>query len=128
MLLMIKESRISIFVKSMRVNIRIGLHDFQTVAPQPVDVSVELFVGADYLKRVQAGGDVVDYAQIHDAVLAWEERDHVELIEAYLEELLGLGFGFQDVIAVRASISKPDIFEKAQGAGVEVFMRRADWF
>jgi len=123
---MSKESTISIFVKQMRVNVRIGIHDFEKTAPQPLDVSVELFAPLEYLNGVDAAS-IIDYAIIHDAVQVWEDREHVELIEAYLQELLTLGFEFENVNAVRASISKPAIFENAEAAGLEVFMTRADW-
>lgn len=121
-----KESYISVFVKEMRVQLRIGLHDFEKTAPQPVDVSVELFTDVSYLDGIDADG-IIDYAKIHDAVKSWEARDHVELIEPYLNELLKLGFSFSRVQAVRASVSKAEIFEEAEAAGLEVFMRREDY-
>lgn len=124
---MSNESYISVFVKEMRINLCIGLHDFEKQAPQPVDVSVELFTDVSYLSEADAAS-IIDYAKIYDAVKAWEARDHVELIEPYLGELLALGFSFSRVAAVRASISKPDIFPEAQGAGLEVFMHRNDFY
>lgn len=107
----------------MRVNVRIGLHDFEKIEPQPLDVSIELFAAPDYLENKE----IIDYAKLHDAILAWEERAHVELIEAYLKELITLGFSFSSVDAVRASISKPEIFEKTNAAGLGGFIQRQDW-
>ena len=120
------ESHISIFVRDMRVNVRIGLEDFEREAPQPVDVSVELFTSVDYLSGVDAGS-IIDYAKIHEVVKGWENRAHVELIETYLKELIALGFSFEAVTALRASIRKPDIFENANAAGLEAFIRREDF-
>lgn len=121
-----KESHISIFVKSMRVQVHIGLEDFERKGPQPLDVSVELFTDVEYLSGARAES-IIDYALIYKAVKAWETRAHVELIETYLQELLALGFSFARVSAVRASISKPEIFEEAGGTGLSVFMRRGDY-
>ncbi|MCB1532910.1 MAG: dihydroneopterin aldolase [Alphaproteobacteria bacterium] len=120
------QSTISIFVKETRVNLRIGLCAHEKEAPQPVDVSVELFTDISYLYEADPE-NIIDYAKIHAAVKGWEARDHVELIEEYLKELLELGFSFPRVSAVRASISKPAIFEDAAGAGLEVYMNRQDW-
>ncbi len=120
------ESHISIFVKSMRVNVRIGLLPAEREAPQPLDVTVELFTALDYLDGVDADS-IIDYAQIYDAVKSWEARDHVDLLETYLQELLTLGFTFDRVTAMRATIAKPEIFDEAQGAGLSVFMRRGDY-
>ena len=121
-----KESTISVFVKEMRVNLRIGIHDFERQAPQPVDVSVELFADISYLSEVD-NDSIIDYAKLYEAIKTWEGRAHVELIEDYLKELLTLGFFFDRVVAVRASISKANIFEETDAAGLEVFIRREDW-
>lgn len=121
-----KQSHVSIFVKDMRVNVRIGLLDSEKLAPQALDVSVELMAAPAYLGQ-GAGGDIVDYAQVHDYVLDWEDRPHVEILESLASELLGFCFGFTPVIAVRISVSKPDIFDRAGQAGIGVFMRRDDY-
>ncbi len=123
---MSEESQISIFVKQMRVNVRIGLQAYEKGKPQPLLVSVELFTAPSYLAAVDES-KIIDYALIHEAVKSWETRPHVDLIETYLKELLDLAFGFEDINACRASISKPAIFEEAEGAGLTVFMRKADW-
>jgi len=121
-----KKSSISIFVKTMRVNVRIGLHDFERKAPQHLDVSIELLTDVSYLSNVDERS-LIDYSKLYDAILGWEGRDHVDLLETYMKELITLGFFSPRVSAVKASISKPDIFEKAQGAGLSVFMNRSDW-
>ena len=123
---MSKESTISIFVHRMRVHVRLGLYEHERAAPQSLDVSVELFAVPDYLSGVELD-NIIDYAKIYEAVKSWESRDHVELVETYLRELLALAFTFDRVTACRASISKPTIFEEAEGAGLSVFMRREDW-
>ncbi len=115
-------SYISIFVKEMRVNVRVGLLPAEKVSPQPLDVSVELFVAPSYLQSEE----IVDYAIIHKAIKAWENREHVELLETLMQELLSLGFGFDVVEAVRVSISKPTIFKETQKAGVNAYLQRAD--
>ena len=123
---MTKDSYVSIFVKSMRVNLRVGLQDFEKDAPQPVDVEVELFTDPAYL-RGATEESIIDYAKIYEDVKNWEFRDHVELLEPYLADLLELAFSFEAVSAARVSIAKPDIFAEAQGAGVSAYMKRSDW-
>lgn len=120
---MLNESHISIFVKNMRIKLRIGLEDFEKTAPQAVDVTLELFAAPSYLDD----DEIIDYAEIYNTVKAWEERTHVELIETYLKELIALGFSFEDVTALRASITKPDIFDEADAAGLSVLLKREDY-
>ncbi len=121
-----QESTISVFVQKMRVNLRIGLEAHERTAPQPVEVSVELFAAPEYLRNVDKDG-LMDYARLYDALKSWESRPHVELLETYMRELLAVCFDDARVIAVRASLSKPEIFSEAKGAGVAVFIRRGDW-
>lgn len=118
-----KENTISIFIDKLRVNVSIGLYEGERQAPQAVDVSVELRVAPDYLTSVDAAS-IVDYGKVHDAVMAWEVRDHVDLIESYAKELLDFAFSFASVREVFIQISKPDILETAQGAGVRIDMDR----
>lgn len=121
-----RESYISVFVKEMRVQLRIGIHDFEKKAPQTVDVSMEIFADISYLSEVD-NSKIIDYARIHDVIQGWEMRDHVDLIETYLKELLALGFSFDQAMAARVAMSKVDIFEKTDAAGLEVFMKRDDY-
>ncbi len=117
---------ISIFIKDMRVNVRVGLLEAERVSPQPLDISVELFVAPSYLKGVDET-NIVDYADIYKAIKTWEDREHVELLESLLGEIVELGFGFEGVEALRASIAKPAIFDEAHGAGLSAYLRRADY-
>lgn len=121
-----QNSYVSIFIKSMRVSLRVGLCDSEKEAPQPVDVEVEMFTDPAYLRGVTED-HIIDYAKIYEAVKSWEAHEHVDLLEPYLANLLELAFSFERVKAARVSISKADIFKEAQGAGVSAYMERGDW-
>lgn len=121
-----KDSYVSIFVKEMHVNVRIGLLDAEKQAPQALDVAVEVLTDPGYLKNVTKE-TIIDYAGIYNAVMAWESRTHVDLLETLAYELLDVCFAPSPVQAVKVSVSKPDIFPKAQAAGVKIFMTRHDW-
>nr|AIA10531.1 dihydroneopterin aldolase [uncultured bacterium] len=120
------ESHICIYLREIAVDVRIGLHASEA-KPQRVLVTVELYADPSYLKDVTEE-TIIDYKRIHDAVMEWPGRDHVKLVETYARELLDLAFGFQKVEAARVSVTKADIFPKAAGAGVEIFMTREDYF
>ena len=122
----LNESTISVFVREMRVAVRIGLLESEKRAPQALDVSVDLFAEPDYLLR-GAGGDILNYALLHDFILGWEKREHTELLETLAQDLLDFGFAFNEVMAVKLSLSKPDIFDQAQQAGLSLYMRRVDY-
>ncbi len=119
-------SHVCVFVREMTVKMRIGLHASEA-EPQRVVVGVRLYADPlSYLRGVSAQS-IIDYQRIHDAVQEWPKRPHVKLIETCVRELLDLSFSISGVMAAHVSVSKPDIFPAAEGAGVEVFMTRDDY-
>ena len=116
-----------IALDQIRVQVRIGLNPEEHEAPQTLIVSAELYVAPDYLSQSLSGHDIIDYSVIYEAVKAWEGREHVELIETYMNELIALCFQDPRVEACDIYISKPDIFADAYSAGVQTFMKREDW-
>lgn len=100
--------------------VRLGLHPWERHAERMtrIVVNVELFSHAD------SRDGFIDYDAIRDALKAWSGRAHVDLIETLLEELVALCFHDARVEACRVSIVKPDVFNEAAGAGVEVYRVR----
>lgn len=110
-------------IRDFATEVRLGLHEWERhpEKPQRVVVNVEMFAAS----RSHLGeGGVVDYDYIHDALRAWPTREHVVWIETLLEELVALCFKDARVQACRVSIVKPDIYNAAAGAGVEIYRVR----
>ncbi len=116
-----------IFLDSVEVSLKIGIHDHEQNVAQRVIVGAELYADPkSYLDHVDLDS-IIDYAKVYNAILSWSKRDQVQLIEDYLKELIALCFGFSHVVACRVSIKKADVFGENQGAGVELFMPRENW-
>ena len=112
-------------IRDLATEVRLGVHPWERHAekPQRVLVNVELF--ADDIRPTAEGvSSVVDYDYIREAIRAWPTREHTVLIESLLEELVELGFRDARVMACRVSILKPDIYNEAAGAGVEIYRVR----
>jgi dihydroneopterin aldolase len=120
-----KESYISVFVRDMRVQVRIGLLDEEKLAPQALIVNVQAFMNPDYLQDALAG-QYVNYAAFYSFIKDWEDRTHTAMLEELARDLVSFAFDFKTVEAVAISISKPNIFAQAQQAGVELFLNRTD--
>ncbi len=122
-----KDSHVKLVLKDMRVKLRIGLLAGEKAAPQPVVVNAALYAeAAGYLKNITSE-NIIDYAIMFETVRGWQGREHTELIETYINEFLNVAFNDPRIEACRVSILKAEICEEAEGAGVEVFMRREDW-
>jgi len=114
-------------IRDLETHIRLGVHAHERIPdkPQRIIVNVEMFAdGRSHLKG-EGLASVIDYDPIHAAIVGWEGRPHVLLIETLLEELIALCFRDERVRACKVSIVKPDIYDAAAAAGVEIFRVRA---
>jgi dihydroneopterin aldolase len=113
-------------VRNLVTHIRLGVHAHERIPdkPQRIIVNVEMF--GDGKSHLQGEGlaSVINYDPIHTAVQEWPGRPHVLLIETLLEELIALCFRDPRVRACKVSIVKPDIYDAAEAAGVEIYRVR----
>jgi 7,8-dihydroneopterin aldolase/epimerase/oxygenase len=112
-------------IKDLVTEVRLGVHPWERHAekPQRIVVNVELF--ADDIGRPSEGlSSIVDYDYIREAIRGWPAREHTILIESLLEELVELGFRDPRIKACRVSVLKPDVYNEAAGAGVELYRVR----
>lgn len=112
---------VRVLLSDVAVDVRIGLHPWERHPERPTRliVNVEMFASWPLLD-----GGFIDYDRVRDHIAGWRGRDHVELLETLVEELIGVCFDLPPVEACRVRIVKPDIFPEAAGAGVEIFRRR----
>jgi dihydroneopterin aldolase len=114
-------------VKNVRCAVRLGVYDFEKIAPQNVLVSVVLHIPFSAMRRIRSLNDTVDYEPIYRFIESWSARDHVELIENLLHELVDHCFADARVASVEASIRKTTIFDHADEVGVGLVTTRTDW-
>ncbi|BCW88600.1 hypothetical protein sos41_17410 [Alphaproteobacteria bacterium SO-S41] len=117
-----------VILRDVVVEVRLGLHPWERHPErlQRIVVNVELFA---HLARPFSGSGVeavVNYDAIRDELRGWSKREHTDLIETLVEELITLSFRDTRVEACRVSIVKPDIFNEAGGAGIEVYRLRSE--
>ena len=113
-------------VRDLVTHVRLGVHAHERHPdkPQRIIVNVEMFGdGKSHLKG-EGLASVIDYDPIHAAIQDWPDRPHVLLIETLLEELIVLCFKDPRVRACKVSIAKPDIYDAAAAAGVEIYRLR----
>lgn len=116
---------VRMMIRDLVTEVRLGLHPWERhpEKPQRVVVNVELYA-APVKRTYKDVSAVVDYDYIRDALRKWPRRRHTVFIETLLDELVKLCFKDERVQACRVSIFKPDIYNEAAGAGVEVYRVR----
>src|SRR5215472_11237999 len=104
-----------IILRDVQVEAKVGLHPWEMHPERPARliVNVEIFI------PLQTGKEFVDYDPIREALRAWPGRPHTPLLETLVDELAALCLAHPAAAACRVSVMKPDIFNEAEGVGVE---------
>jgi dihydroneopterin aldolase len=115
-----------IIVNGLVVETFVGIHDFERRTRQQVRFDVEVDTVDGYADIVRAAGTFVSYAEIVEFIEAHAATGgHVELVETWAEDVAAFVLGNELASAVRVSVQKTDIFERADGVGVAIERRRA---
>jgi dihydroneopterin aldolase len=119
-------SHIRVVLRDIATEAHVGLHAWERHPERPTRLIVNVEMFAPLLKPLSAESpdSIVDYDPVREALKAWPTRPHTPLLETLLHELVELCFHDARVSACRVSIMKPDIFNEAAGAGVEVYQIR----
>lgn len=122
-----EQGYIRMMVRDFVTEVRVGIHPWERheERPQRVVVNIDMYADDPKTKQRSDLSSVVDYDFIRNHLRAWPTKPQVDFIETLLEELVELCFRDPRVRACRVSIVKPDIFNDAAGAGVEIYRVRA---
>jgi dihydroneopterin aldolase len=121
-----KTSTIRVILRDIETEAHVGLHPWERHPERPTRliVNVEMFAPLTRPLSEETPETIIDYDPVRTALKAWPSRPHTPLLETLLHELVTLCFRDPRVSACRVSIMKPDIFNEAGGAGVEVYQVR----
>lgn len=113
---------VRVVLNDVETLVRIGLHPWERhpQKPQRLIVNVEMFAPWP----LKGGEGFINYDVVRDHIAGWRDRDHVDLLETLIEELMSVCFSLPDVAAARVRVTKPDVFPEVAQAGVEIFRHR----
>jgi len=111
-----------LFLKDYEVYINIGVHDFEKKAEQRVIFNVELYVPLELnTPKNDRLEEVLDYDFIRKTIVSRVQRGHIHLQETLCDDIVSTLIDHPDVMAVRVSTAKPDVYPDCESVGVEVF-------
>ncbi|BEI41791.1 dihydroneopterin aldolase [Polynucleobacter sp. HIN9] len=111
-----------LFLKDYEVYINIGVHDFEKRAEQRVIFNVEIYVPLELnTPKQDLLEEVLDYDFIRKTIVERVKRGHIHLQETLCDEIVAAILEHPNVMAVRVSTAKPDIYPDCEAVGVEVF-------
>lgn len=111
-----------LFLRDHVVDMHIGAHGFEKGRTQRVIFNVELFVPyACSTPRADQLDEVVDYDFVREVIHQRVQAGHIQLQETLCDDLATRLLAHPQVLAVRLSSCKPDVYPDCAGVGVEVF-------
>ncbi len=108
-----------IFFRELVLEIAIGVYPRELLAPQRIGINLALYLApldpdhGDNLARV------FDYDQIRRAIKGLAADGHINLQETLLERIVEICLAPDEVVAVRASTEKLDVYDDCAGVGLE---------
>jgi len=111
-----------LFLRNYEVNINIGVHDFEKRGEQRVVINVDLFIPLSTSTPVADKlAEVVDYDFMRSTIAQRVARGHVHLQETLCDDVARMMLEHPQVLAVRVSTEKPDVYDDCDAVGVEIF-------
>jgi dihydroneopterin aldolase len=106
---------------------RCGLHPWERHAERPNRLKITVVMFADLPSGPMGPGAFIDYDHVRDFLKTFPSLPHTDLLETIVDEIVAKCFETERVEACRVSVLKPDIFNEAEAAGIEVFRTRVSW-
>ena len=112
-----------LFFRDFKLQVSIGIHDFEKEAPQTVVVNVDLLLAPAEKAHGDRIANVLNYDVVHDGVMALAKSRHFNLQETLVDAILDLCLSQPGVIEARVATEKPDVYGDCR-VGYEAVRRR----
>lgn len=111
-----------LFLRNYKVNMRIGVYQFEQENEQCVVFNVDLFVPLALSTPVADQlSEVLDYGLIRRTIIECTAHGHIHLQETLCDNIAQSLLAHPSIRAARVRIEKPDAYPNSEGVGVEVF-------
>jgi dihydroneopterin aldolase len=112
-----------LFIRDFKLQVSIGIHDFEKKAPQSVVVNVDLLLAPPERPHGDRIANVLNYDTVHDGIATLAKSRHFNLQETLVEAILELCLAQPGVVEARVSTEKPDVYKDCR-VGYEATRRR----
>jgi dihydroneopterin aldolase len=109
----------TIFINELRLDILVGVYDWEKVVPQKVQLDLEIGLPARKAKELQLG-DTIDYAAVVARIETSLAGKHIGLLENLAEQLAQLILREFKSPWVKVSISKLAPLKNVKRLGVTI--------
>lgn len=109
----------------IEVNMFIGICDFEYLKKQKIVVNVTAWGKPSF--NPQNIQDCLDYSRICTLVHSWQNREHVELVETLLQEVIRFCFEDNRIDVVDVEVLKPEVIAHTKHVGVGAYITRQEF-
>lgn len=109
----------------LRFSANLGILESERLAPQPIEVDVELCFGTQPLLPCDDDiGHVLDYRKVRQIIINECTAKHVNLLESLIGKLANRLLQLPSVWGVRVKIAKLEIFDDCE---VSIYVEAGQW-
>ena len=118
---------VRLFLDRLEVMADIGFHDFEIGKPQRLLVTVEVWIDAARLPAEDEEALAWNYDRLRTSVKTIVAARRYNLQETLIRAIFDAIASMSGVKALRVGSVKPDIYDDAEGVGVEVASFQGPW-
>ena len=115
----------TIFIRQLRLQAWIGLYRHEKVAPQTIEIDLEIAVPGDKVFASGKVADTIDYAVVAESIRVLLAKERFGLVESLAEKIAELILADFRAPRVKVSIAKLGVLRDAQRVGVVVERSRS---
>lgn len=109
-----------IFIRDLRLNIKVGIYDWERVAPQTVQFDLEIGIPGTRAGQSGAIADTIDYAKVVQRIEENLRDNKIQLLEKLAEHIAGLVTGEFKAPWVKVSVTKLAALKNVKQLGVTI--------
>jgi len=109
-----------IFINELRLSLKVGIYDWERVAPQTVQFDLEIGLPGARAAHTHSIDDTIDYAKVVSRIEALTHEQHFPLVEKLAEDIAQLVTGEFKAPWVKVSVAKLGALKNVKRLGVTI--------
>ena len=110
----------TVFIRQLRLPAWIGLYRHEKIAPQTIEIDLEIDVPGDAVFSTGKVGDTIDYGVVAERIRALLAKERFGLVESLAERIAGLLMEDFKSPHVKVGVAKLGALRDAQRVGVTI--------
>ncbi len=115
----------AVFIRQLRLQAWIGLYRHEKIAPQTVEIDLEIALPGDAVFRTGKVADTIDYSVVVQHLRAMLEKERFGLVENLAERIADLILKDFKSPRAKVSVTKLGVLRDAKHVGVTIERSRA---